>query len=103
MADINQKFAAAQAKLDAPNRAYQEYLKELTEWQEKRNKLESKEDDTECLNGLKARLAGLALLPQQIAHVKIEQRRIALEIHTEKLGQAEVYRSLYQPVQQFID
>ncbi len=103
MADINQKFAAAQAKLDAPNRAYQAYLKELTEWQEKRNKLEGKEDDTESLNGLKARLAGLALLPQQIAHVKIEQRRIALEIHTEKLGQAEVYRSLYQPVQQFID
>jgi hypothetical protein len=97
------KTSAAQAKLDAPNRAYQAYLKELGEWQEKRTQLEGKENDPGSLKGLIATLAGLASLPEKIAEIRTNQRRIALEIHGAKVAQTEVYRALYQPVQHFID
>jgi len=92
-----------QAKLDAPNRAFQAYLKELADWQEKRNKLEGTEGDAESLKGLKTVLAALDGLPAKIAELKLEQSKLALEIHSEKLAQAKVYRTLYEPVQQFID
>ena len=92
-----------QAKLDAPNRVYQAYLKELSDWQEKRTKLEGSETETESLKGLKAGLLALNDLPQKIANLKLEQGALALEIHGEKLAQAVVYRTLYEPVQNFID
>ena len=101
--DSQLKVSEFQSKLDLPNRAYQAYLKELGEWQEKRTKLEGDEHEAESLKGLKAALAALDDLPATIATLKSQQSNLALEIHAEKLGQASVYRSLYEPVQQFID
>ena len=92
-----------QAKLDAPNRAYQAYLKELADWQEKRNKLEGTESDMESLKGLKGATVALDKLPAKIIELKSEQNKLAVEIHGEKLAQAKIYRTLYEPVQQFID
>ena len=97
------KISGIQSKLDAPNRAYQVYLKALDEWQEKRIKLEGDEQDVESLKGLKATLTALDDLPAKIAKLKSQQSNLALKIHTEKLAQASVYRTLYEPVQQFID
>jgi len=103
LADAQAKLHEVQAKLDAPNRAYQNYLKELAEWQEKRAKYEGTEQEPESLKGLQVSLASLSDLPLRIAGVRGEQIKIAREILAEKLAQAEVYRTLYQPVQQFID
>ncbi|MFZ0943431.1 MAG: hypothetical protein WB930_12600 [Syntrophobacteraceae bacterium] len=92
-----------QAKLDAPNRAYQAYLKDLATWQEKKTKLEGSESEPESLKGLKKALSTFDHLPAKIADLRSEQARLAIEIHTEKCAQAAVYRTLYEPVQQFID
>lgn len=97
------KLAELQTKLDAPNRAYQAYLRELGEWQEKRGKIDGSETDTDSLKGLTASLAALNDLPTRIATLQAEQEKLALQIHEEKLAQAAVYRSLYEPVQKFID
>jgi energy-coupling factor transporter ATP-binding protein EcfA2 len=97
------KLGEFQAKLDAPNRAYQAYLKELADWQEKRTKLEGSETDAESLKGLKAGLLALNGLPVKIAALKLQQSTLALDIHGEKLAQAAVFRTLYEPVQKFID
>lgn len=97
------KLAELQKKLDAPNREYQAYLKSLKEWQDRLTALQGKEDDPESLAGLKSALANLDTLPAKIEILKSEQKRIALEIHAEKVAQAEIYRTLYQPVQKFID
>ncbi len=101
--DSQTKLSELQAKLDAPNRAYQGYLHELSEWQEKRTKIEGSENEPETLKGLKAALAALNDLPSKIATLQSGQANLALEIHSEKLAQAVVYRTLYEPVQQFID
>ncbi|MBL9171425.1 MAG: hypothetical protein JNN07_27075 [Verrucomicrobiales bacterium] len=92
-----------QAKLDAPNRAFQAYLSALTQWQEIRSKLQGTSTEPESLAGLQATLLTLTDLPGQIAAQRSQQTSIAMEIHKEKLEQADVYRELYKPVQQFID
>jgi hypothetical protein len=101
--DNQAKLTELQTKLDAPNRAYQDYLQQLTDWQEKGAKIEGDEKDPESLKGLRATLAALGDLPTKIVAIQAEQLAAALEIHGEKLAQAQVFRSLYQPVQQFID
>jgi len=97
------KLSELQAKLDAPNRAYQANLRELAEWQAKRTQIEGSETDAESLKGISAVLTGLDGLPGRIAALQSEQIGLALEIHAEKLAQAAVYRTLYEPVQKFID
>ena len=42
-------------------------------------------------------------LPSKIAELKAEQIKLSLQIHTEKVAQAAIYRNLYGPVQHFID
>lgn len=99
------RLRAVQTKLDEPNRAYQTYLKDLSEWQERRDKLEGSVDspDPESLLGLRAAISTLRDLPSKIEEARAVQAQIAREIHQEKLAQAGVYRTLYRPVQEFID
>ena len=103
LASVESQIIELQSKLDAPNRAYQAYLKELTEWQERRAELEGSDNVPESLKGLKATLAALDQLPAKIDAVRDQQTELAINIHEEKVAQAEIYRTLYGPVQQFID
>ncbi len=91
------------SKLDAPNRVYQAYLKDLADWEQKRAKIEGKADDPESLKGLQAALVAIDHLPSKIMELKAEQTKRALQIHAEKVAQTAVYRNLYAPVQEFID
>jgi energy-coupling factor transporter ATP-binding protein EcfA2 len=101
--NIGAKISELQLKLDAPNREYQVYLAALAVWKEKRVSIEGNEGDPESLKGLKAAVAALDQLPAKIEILKSEQSNLALQIHLEKLAQAAVYRTLYGPVQSFID
>lgn len=103
LADIDLKISELQLKLDAPNREYQAYLTALAGWKEKHTLIEGSEGDAESLRGLRAALAALDELPAKIALLKGDQSKLAMQIHTEKLAQASVYRTLYGPVQRFID
>jgi len=97
------KLSELHSKLDAPNREYQTYLKSLTDWQDKKTKLIGSEADSESLSGLRSAFAALDELPNKIGALKTDQIQLAIEIHKEKLAQAEVYRTLYVPVQRFIN
>jgi len=96
-------IADLQTKLDAPNRAYQLYLKQLADWEKKLKELEEDVSDPDSLKGLNASLASLAELPAKISDLRSQQILLSLEVHSEKLAQATVYRTLYEPVQKFID
>jgi hypothetical protein len=78
-------------------------LKEVAEWKGRKAKLEGNETEPESLNGLKAALAAFDALPLKISGLRQEQRKLALQIHAEKVAQVAVYRTLYEPVQYFID
>lgn len=91
------------SKLDAPNREYQAYLQQLKDWERKKTEILGDEKTGDSLLGLKASLAGLERVPKQIQDFRAEMVRVALQILSEKQEQAKIYRSLYQPVQNFID
>ncbi len=107
---LRQQLAAAetrildlQSKLDAPNRAYQAYLKAVADWQSKRAEIDGDEKTPESLKGLEASLVAREELPEEIKKLQDKQIDIALQIHDEKSAQATVYRNLYGSVQRFID
>lgn len=103
LVSLETRINELQSRLDAPNRAYQAYLAALAEWQAKRASIEGTEKVPESLSGLKSRVAALDHLPSKIDKVRDEQADLALQIHSEKLAQAAVYRELYGPVQDFIN
>ncbi len=92
-----------QSQLDAPHRAYQAYLTALGQWRTKLQSIEGTDSEPESLRGLELALASLDQLPDQIDSARARQRDLAIQIHDQKLSQAEVYRKLYEPVQNFID
>ena len=97
------KIADLQSSLNAPNRLYQAYLKILEEWKVTRASIEGDDKDPESLKGLQSAVAALDQLPEKIEKVRNDQISLSLQIHVEKLAQAEVYRKLYGSVQRFID
>jgi hypothetical protein len=103
LTDVETRIMELQSQLDAPNRVYQAYLKTLVDWKEKRAAIEGSDSDPESLKGLRAALMALDRMPDKIAALKNEQTNLALQIHAEKLAQTAVYRTLYGPVQHFID
>ena len=92
-----------QSKLDAPNRAYQAYLKDLADWEERKTKIEGMVSDFDTLAGLRSALSALDQVPAKIEETRALQVNLAVEIHAEKITQAEIYRNLYGPVQDFIN
>jgi len=101
--DVEAIISDLHSKLDAPNRVYQAYLKDFADWEQNRAKIEGKADDPESLKGLQAALVAIDHLPFKIMELKAEQTKRALQIHAEKVAQTAVYRTLYAPVQEFID
>ncbi len=100
---VEATIAELQTQLDAPNRAYQAYLKALSEWQTQRAAIEGTVADAESLKGLEHSVAALDELPAKIVASRDQQVALALQIHSEKVAQAAVYRNLYAAVQGFID
>jgi len=100
---VEGQITELQVQFDAPHRAYQAYLKALSEWQVMGTAIEGCETDAESLKGLEHSLATLDELPTKIADTRDQQTALALQIHTEKITQAEVYRNLYAAVQGFIN
>jgi hypothetical protein len=101
--DLTDLLTAIQKQLDEPNRRYQAYLRALESWEQRRLKLIGDESTVSSVKFFEKQLADLSTIPLRLA---IEyDRRIAKvrEIHTEISRLAEVYRGLYDPVQQFID
>src|SRR5690606_20160004 len=90
-------------QLDAPNQLYQTYLTQHREWEERTKLLEGDATLPESLIGMQTLAAAFDKLPQAIGELRGKQVEVSLQILDEKIAQAEVYRSLYGPVQSFID
>jgi hypothetical protein len=103
LSNVEKEIGEINLQLDAPNRAYQEYLKNLAEWQSIRNNIIGQEREPESLNGLKSSLLALNELPEKTNALRAKQLSLALEIHLEKAAQVLIYRELYSTVQNFID
>ncbi|MFC1929060.1 TrlF family AAA-like ATPase [Chloroflexota bacterium] len=103
LSSVEAEINETQARLDAPNRAYQAYVEKLDEWKKKRKEIIGSNEDEESLKGLNYKLLELDLLPKKIEEQMKKQIKIAVEIHKGKMEQVAVYKDLYGPVQEFID
>jgi predicted metal-dependent phosphoesterase TrpH len=103
LSDIDKKIEDLQSKLDAPSRAYQQYLKDLDDWNQTRESIIGSKSDPESLKGLQFSVSVLDALPEKIEQQRTRQIELAKQIYVEKLAQASVYQELYKPIQSFID
>ncbi len=101
--EVNQEISKIHAKLDAPNRAYQNFLKNKADWEDRQAKLMGDSDSPDTLEGLKAVLANFESIPSKIEELKKKQIEISKEILSQKQEQAKILSDLYGPVQSFID
>jgi energy-coupling factor transporter ATP-binding protein EcfA2 len=90
-------------ELDEPNRRYQAYLKATKDWEVKRRAIIGTPDTTDTILYYEQQLAALANLPGEAESVKNEIMGTITGIHGEIANLAAVYRTLYQPVQDFIE
>ena len=100
--EIKMKTEACRAKLDEPNRHYQEYLHQLAEWQKRHILIEGTASEPQSVKGLESKLSALENLPGKIMELKTRRFGFVKEILETKQELLEDYRKLYSPVQEFI-
>jgi hypothetical protein len=92
-----------QDQLDEPNRRYQGYLRELEAWESHEKELIGDDTTVGSAKFLEKQLADLGDIPKQIIDECNRRVDKAKAIHREITQLAGIYRTLYAPVQDFID
>ena len=94
---------AIQGQLDAPHKAYESYLERKIAWEKMRQGIIGTSDRPECIEFYKSEVNKLESIPSDLAAERATAAQKSKEILLEKSNLAETYRSLYAPVQTFID
>jgi len=92
-----------QESLTAPQRAYQEYLQKLREWEVGRERIQGSTQAPGSIAHLEALLAELDTLPQTLRKLFSRRDRKALEILREKQKLQAYYANYYGAVQNFLN
>lgn len=90
------------AKLNAPQLLYQQYLKTLETWELKLNELTGTIDAPETLQGLQTRIAQLDNLPNKIKELISQRLKVSGEIFDVLDAQRKAREQLFKPVQDLI-
>jgi len=92
-----------QEKLDAPNKAYQEYLVAKQGWEKAKTELIGATDVTDTIEYYKGLLRKLEQIPSQKLELQQQQEQALREIHTELMAIAESRRALFAPVERVVE
>ncbi len=90
-------------RLDDPNRRHQEYLRQLTNWTQRRVQIIGDADTAETLEGLSASLAELAQAPRKLQALEGDRLGLTRQIFALKRELLDAYQQLYSPVQRFVE
>lgn len=98
-AELDKRIKELSEKLDEPNRRYQEYLKQIAEWEIKKKELIGDEETLGSIEYLKTQIKYIG----EKARIELEvqrTKRIGLSrlIFQEKKKLIDIYRQLYAPV-----
>ncbi len=94
---------ALRKKLDLSNAEYQRYLENKSKWGKKGKSLIGNARTAGTLKYYEALLNELTNVPAQLKRAREKEMEFARQIFHEKMGMLEIYKELYQPVQEFID
>lgn len=100
--DIEREIEEVQERLTKPLQEYQEYLRRKEEWERKREELIGSADDPDSLEGLESELRQLSEIPERVTEIQALQESIAMQLHELRNKEADVFRELYAPVQEFV-
>jgi len=92
-----------QGQLDAPHKAYEAYLERQTAWKKARKEIVGSKETPKSIEFLKAELKKLESIPTDILAQRSKAAKKSKDVFHEKIALADIYRSLYAPVQKFID
>ncbi len=92
-----------QNKLEEADQNYQKYIKEHATWTAKRSEIIGTPTKVDSLEYLKNGLNTLASLPQRLIEIKDECIELSVQIFEQIRLLEDQYRSLYHPVQHFIE
>lgn len=100
---IEKQIEQLQAKLDEPNKKFQDYLTAIKEWEKQKNKIVGNESTLGTVKHYEKQLRELDDVPEHLN--KARERRLvkSKEIHAVIRQLADTYRELYAPVHQFIE
>ena len=99
---LSKQINSLKQKLDEPNRRYQNYQAALKQWTEKRSAIIGSADNADTLEYYNARLTALDNIPNLLKERRNDRGETAQKIHSLISEIADLYRQLYEPVQQFI-
>lgn len=90
-------------QLDAPNVHYQNYLQQLEAWGQQRSKIVGNENQAGSINYIQRQISDLDGLPARLAESMQQREERVRDIYRELQMLVSTYKSLYSPVQQFIE
>lgn len=100
---VKEEITTKHKQLDEPNRIYQTYLSQLSDWNKNREMILGSPETTTSIKGLEAKLSSLSDLPMYIEELKEQRAKLIAEIFTAKSDLLAEYSKLYSPVQDFIN
>ena len=103
LAVVRNEMERLQAELDAPQRAYRVYLADLEEWHRRRAELLGAAHEPGTVLFFRAQRHALRTIPESLERLREQRRERALRIHHRLVALVEEYRTLYRPIQRFID
>lgn len=89
-------------KLDAPQQSYEEYKRQLAEWNGKLSLLTGTETDPETKVGLETRIAQIEGLPSKLKELEGQRLELSAEIFDTLNAQRKAREILFKPVQDLI-
>lgn len=101
-AAVVKEIEALQESLTAPQRAYQEYLQKLKDWEATRDGIAGSPEQPGTILFLERALADLDALPEALRSRVAARDRKALEIFREKQRLRKYYEDYYSAVQRFL-
>lgn len=97
-----QRLEDIRAKLDEPNRLYQIYLQQLSEWEERKKMIEGDENIPDTIIFLRERIREIDDIPSVLKELKIKRREVSQTVFQKIVRLSNTYSKLYEPVQEFI-
>jgi len=102
-ADLKTAIEDLTAQLDAPNSAYQKYLQELDDWTQRRASLVGSENESGTIKYIEKQISDRTQFPKLLKEASSQREAKTREIYRELQALVNIYRSLYSPVQKFIE
>jgi hypothetical protein len=90
-------------QLDAPNLQYQQYLEQVMTWENRRAEIQGDEDRAGSIAYLQKQIRALDSIPGQLTLVEQEREAKVRAIYQQLQQLVDAYKSLYSPVQRFIE